>query len=86
MKTIWKVPIQISDEQQIAIPKDSEILCVQVQYGTPCLWFLCDPQEPNHVKTIRVFGTGHPVVEKLVGRYIGTFQQPPFVWHVFEGA
>lgn len=37
-------------------------------------------------RVIEIFGTGNPMwVDMGVSRkYIGTFQQPPFVWHVFE--
>ena len=85
MKRIFKFPLQVSDLQKIRMPKDSTILTVQVQKGTPCLWALVDTEKEMVGRSIRIVGTGHPVPKGII-RYIGTFQvlEGTFVGHVFE--
>lgn len=85
MKRIFKFPLQITDIQKIRMPKDSSLLTVQVQKGTPCLWALVDTDKEAVERLIGIIGTGHPVPENVL-RYIGTFQvlEGTFVGHVFE--
>lgn len=84
MKTIWKFQLQLTDSQSIRMPEKSEILTVQMQGNTPCLWALVDSELPSEGRVIEVYGTGHPVNEVGERRYIATFQSGMFVWHVFE--
>jgi hypothetical protein len=80
--TIWKFPIEITDEQVIEVPKVNRPLDVQIQSGTPCIWMAVDPDSPRIQVKARVFGTGHPGVTPDMD-YIGTFQFGPLVFHVF---
>lgn len=83
--TIWKYPLEITDEQSVMLPEGSDILSAQVQGGTLCLWVKVNPKAPLSRRTIRIFGTGHPVPdEPLV--FIDTVQMAggALVWHVFE--
>ncbi len=86
MKSIWKYPLELIDVQLIGMPKDAEILAAQMQNGVACLWALVTPDAPKHLRAIEIHGTGNPFDEHVgVSRkFIATFQQPPFVWHVFE--
>ena len=87
MKTIWKFPLQVTDEQFVEMPPGSEILCVQTQRETPTLWArVNESNRPNVFKTIIIVGTGHKVPEKANLLYVGTFQimDGSFVGHVFE--
>ena len=78
---IWKYPLVLKDEQKIQMPLVAWPLCVQMQNGQPMLWMKVDPTSESVESTIYIVGTGHPVPD---GRsYVGTFQVPPFVWHVF---
>ena len=87
-RAIWKYPLAILDEQIVMMPHGSQILCVQAQGSTPCLWAMVAPGEPaTQQRFIRIFGTGHPIDDKMVGEiYIGTFQLSggALVFHVFE--
>ena len=85
MKTIWKYPLEVTDEQQILMPTSAQVLSVQLQQGSPCLWALVDPVEPLTLHTFMIHGTGHPC-ECGASEYIGTFQQRNglLVFHVFE--
>lgn len=82
-KTIWKVALTITGKQIITVPAYGKILSVQLQAGVVCLWVEVDPTLPRVKRTIRIFGTGHPMNEEE-RQFIGTVQQGQFVWHVFE--
>jgi hypothetical protein len=87
VKTIWKFPLSITDQQQISMPEGAEILSVQVQRGQVCLWALVNPNLAKKPRTIEIFGTGHEV-DDSPRTYIGTVQVHPMgsdlVWHVFS--
>jgi hypothetical protein len=84
MKTIWKLVLETTDTQTVFIPRNSELLCVQLQYDIPCLWYRCDPNEELVSVTINTYGTGHPI-EKATDKYIDTYQlsNGTLVFHVF---
>lgn len=72
MKSIWKFPIEITDEQTITMPQTAKILSVQLQYGVPYIWALVDTEEQKTERLLAVYGTGHPCVCDA-SEYIGTF-------------
>lgn len=87
MKTIWKFPIEMVDEQIISMPDGTQILCVQVQKQRICLWGLIENHNTKDEKrTIRVIGTGHPIPTSEELSYIGTIQHlsGDLIFHVFE--
>lgn len=86
MKTIWKFTLGNGSPQRVSMPKGAEILAVQQQDGAAQLWALVDPSYGMETRYIEVYGTGQAIHEDMgvERRYVGTFQQPPFVWHVFE--
>lgn len=80
---IYKYPLK----PVLQIPEGAKILAVQLQFDSPKLWALVDPEKPLVDRHIKVFGTGHEIPDGL--KYIGTFQEDSlaighFVWHVFE--
>lgn len=87
-KQIWKFPLNPGDIMFVEIPKDAEVLSVQTQGETPCMWALVDPGVEKEKRCFEVFGTGHSIycnmgVER---RFIGTFQlsRLSMVFHLFE--
>ena len=86
MQTIWKFPIYVIDSQPVKMPKGAEILTVQLQGDQIYLWAMVDDGAKPETRIIEVFGTGNPIpVNMGTNRtFIGTFQSPPCVWHVFE--
>jgi hypothetical protein len=84
MKTIYKYPVKITGEFDIGMPKDSKILYVAMQNGSPYMWVLVDPDATHETRTFSIVGTGNPAAHVEVENYIGTFQQYQFVWHLFE--
>ena len=85
MKTVWKFNLQVTDWQAIAIPNVYELLCVQVQYGTPCIWALVDPSTPVITIDIITHGTGRDCFDVSNAKYIGSYQLNGgnFVGHVW---
>lgn len=86
--TIHKYPLHGSSLQKVALPSGAQLLTVQVQGDEPMLWALVYPNVRGvEVRSIRVYGTGHPIdVEPVRLRYIATFQLHggALVFHVFE--
>tara|TARA_R110000796_G_scaffold221735_1_gene337911 strand:- start:81 stop:344 length:264 start_codon:yes stop_codon:yes gene_type:complete len=82
MKTIYKYQLTLSDSP-ITMPKGAEILTVKLQNDTPTLWALIDTYvglEESRLIVIR--GTGHHIEDNA--KYIATYVDGPFVWHIFE--
>lgn len=79
MKTIWKYKINGS----IQMPMDAQILTVQNQDGEEHLWALVNPTNELEMRKFLIVGTGQSF-DDTGTNYIGTFHQPPFMWHLFE--
>lgn len=82
MNAIWKYPVYVDDLFELEMPVGAAILTIQLQDRHPCLWALVDTSAPVERRKLAVRGTGLAIEANL--RYIGTFQQPPFVWHLHE--
>jgi hypothetical protein len=85
--TIWKLPLEVTDEQEVSMPRDAQLLCVQTQRGMPCLWALVDAGKPAVKRSLLTVGTGHSAPSDI-GAYVGTYQLElqggMLVFHVFE--
>jgi hypothetical protein len=82
IKQIWKYKV----ENVIEMPKEAEILSVQIQNGqmfNTCIWVKVNPENELEKRQFEVIGTGHSF-EDSNKEYIGTYQDGPFVWHLFE--
>lgn len=86
MKQVWKFELSLTGINEVKMPRNSEILSVQMQKDTLCLWALVNHLEPNYdVRTIRICGTGHSFDHEPYV-FIGTAQMDGgnLIWHVFE--
>lgn len=86
-KTIYKYPINLTTKQLIAVPKDHQILCVNVQRDQPFLWIMIDPKSESEFITVETYGTGHDIecTNSELRKYIGTyFISDYLVFHVFQ--
>jgi hypothetical protein len=82
IKQIWKYKV----ENVIEMPKEAEILSVQIQNGqmfNACIWVKVNPENELEKRQFEVIGTGHSFDDSNK-EYIGTYQDGPFVWHLFE--
>lgn len=84
MRTIYKYVLQVTDLQNVEMPKGAQILCVQVQYGFPCIWALVDPDKPTETRSVITIGTGHNFNQEDYA-YVGTYQlqEGKLVFHVY---
>ena len=87
MKTIHKYKLEIKDIQEIEIPAFAQILSVQTQFETPCIWAMVDTDHKKVKYKFRTIGTGPQLDDDDVnGKYIGTYQLRggELVFHVWQ--
>ncbi len=87
MTKIFKYRLKLEDAQVISLPIGAKVLTVQTQDGVPNMWCQVPIDADSDQRQFAIFGTGHAIpdnTDTTEYRYIGTFQQPPFVWHLFE--
>lgn len=84
MKVIWKYQFKLNlNPFNIDLPVRAQILSIQSQENIPTMWALVDDKALVEQRQFCVVGTGqHVEFENLI--YVGAFQMPPFVWHLFE--
>lgn len=85
MKKLLKYPISLDGPQEFRLLRGSIIRKVDYQASErgPMIWVETDTNETiSDKRTLQVFGTGHDIPNESF--YIGTWQEPPFVWHLYE--
>ena len=83
MKTIYKYPLEITDEQTVSMPIGAQVLSAQMQGNNLCIWALVDSDNFNCDRRVRIFGTGNTVVLDDNWKFVGSVQERIFVWHIF---
>lgn len=83
MKSIWKFELGTEKVKEIEMPIFAKILSVQVQNGVAQFWAVVYPDGPLETRTFKTYGTGWEI-EDDPGKFIGTYQLPDLVFHVFE--
>ena len=89
MRTVYKYPIKLVDEQFISMPVDSEIIHVSLDpKGEPCIWAIVNTKARFSINMpIYVRGTGHDLDGMHNNaKHVGSFKDRMFVWHVFAGS
>lgn len=81
MRTIWKFQLTAMD---VPMPEGAEICTFELQAGVPCVWAIVESEAPKQVRRFAIFGTGHALPAETEGCYVGSAQDGPFVWHLFE--
>jgi len=81
MKSVWKYSLFMG-LTEVDLPVGAEFLHVAEQGGIPQMWVLIDPEAPKETRQFEIRGTGSPVEEQRT--WLGTWQSPPYVWHLFE--
>ena len=83
MIMIYKYPIEITDEQEIDMPRGAKILHAGLDpLLMPCIWVKVNTTREPEKRTIYVAGTGNPMYVDS-HNYVSTFNHENFVWHVF---
>lgn len=90
MRTIHKFKGQpdgdrITGEFVVEMPRNADILTVQVQHGAARVWAIVEDDAKAEMRRVVVVGTGWPLPADMGrGEYIGTYQTDGgYVWHVF---
>jgi len=83
MRAIWKYPLFMG-MNDVEMPVGSKVISVENQAGILTMWALVDTDKEaaKVTRTFSVKGTGFPIKDNE--EHIGTWQQPPYVWHLFE--
>jgi hypothetical protein len=81
MNAVYKYPLN-SQDCTLKLPKGAEILTVKLHGEFPSLWALVDPKAELEARHICIVGTGWDVEDNM--KYITTYIDGYFVWHVFE--
>lgn len=84
MQKILKYTLKVTDAQTVEMPRNADILCVQAQRAQLTIWAVCGWDTPVVNRKFHVYGTGSPLPEPTIGKYVGTVQIGGFVWHVFD--
>lgn len=85
---ILKYKLEQHSIQEVSIPKDATILCVQSQVGIPTIWVLAEDDNEPEIRYFKTFETGAKIkpVLGVTRKYIGTcqFNGGLYVTHIFE--
>ena len=72
MEVIWKFELKVNDIVHIEMPKGAEILSVNTQNGTPCIWAKVDSKIETEKRSFAIFGTGEPLASNKM-KFVHTF-------------
>jgi len=90
MRTVWKFPVDMltldaEDRAEVVLPKGARIIHADHQAMTGeaivMLWAEVEPTGEEERRAVWVIGTGGQVPDGA--EHVVTYQQPPFVWHVY---
>jgi len=86
MKKVFKYSFITNHKYVIDMPIGAEILHLNMQNGDPQLWALVNPDAKLEERHFEIFGTGHPIHDDMgiERKYIGTYFEGSFVFHLFE--
>ena len=81
---IWKYQIPITGRFEIEMPGAAQIISIQMQNEVPYVWAIVGPKITPSNRRFKLVGTGHEFDFLPTDKFIGTFQDGPYVWHLFE--
>lgn len=81
MRTIHKFQLTAPE---IPMPANAEVCTFQFQHGVPTIWAIVDTDDVVELRRFHIFGTGHELPDEDRCAYVGTYQDGPMVWHLFE--
>ena len=87
MRTTWKFPLGIEDQQTVMMPKDAYVLpSAQTQFARITVWAVVDAKAPLEARQFRIAGTGPPLDDiDPSWKFLGTVQMldGELIFHVF---
>lgn len=82
MRRIWKFELGVGYTPR-QMPRGAKLRAVQMQGVVPTLWAEVDEAAPKATRVLCFYGTGHNMPADP-GAYVGTVQDGPFVWHLYD--
>lgn len=83
MRAVWKFAVLGGTVPYVEpLPAGAKVLHLGQQRGLPHIWVEVEETAAAEDRTFQVIGTGQEIPGGAV--YIGTWQEPPFVWHLYE--
>lgn len=83
MRTVWKFPLGEGSAHFTAPAPARPIHAGLDPTGEACVWVEVDDDSPfREERDVVVTGTGTPIPDGAV--HIGSFNDNPFVWHVWD--
>lgn len=85
MKTIFKyeIPHHVSGAFSLSMPEGAEVLALQMQRGVPYIWAKVGAGLLTE-RQFRIVATGERFRDDERYKYVDTFQDQGYVWHLFE--
>jgi hypothetical protein len=85
MRTIYKATLDFDKEEHaVTMPGSAVSRHFAMQNGKPCVWYELDTSLVSTVRHYRIYGTGWPFNSDPRWSYVGTTQDGPFIWHLYE--
>lgn len=85
MAKIWKYQLTMSaSPQPVNMPTGAQLLWFGFQQNEPVVWALVDPGLIGETRWLQVVGTGQEISDEGLSGHVGTVQEGPYVWHLFE--
>jgi hypothetical protein len=84
-RQVWKFSLSAdrTDHCEVRMPIGAQLLHVNTQEDSFCVWALVNPSNKTEIRTFRIAGNGHPIRTQV--KYLGTVHlQLGLVFHVFE--
>lgn len=85
MRRVYKYHLGIHPRTSIALPVGAKFLHAGQQTHEYFMWFEVDSTALVEDRIFTVHGTGHDITSPY-DVWLGTFQDGPYVWHVYESA
>lgn len=86
MKTVFKYKLEVTDHQEIELPKEASVLLIAEQHDVLCMWCEVDTEEVKETRCFRIYGTGHEIQNRDNLMFLQTVVMSGghFVAHIFE--
>ena len=84
MKVIHKYRLTPQDNRlEVELPGSARVVFVDSQkHGVVHFWVEINPDAELHKRTFVLYGTGNVIDDNHY--YVGSVNDPPFVWHLYE--
>lgn len=71
-EVIWKIVLNLDNEQLIRVPRGTKFLSVQSQHDGACVWYQCNPEAEMTTRYLSIIPTGKDF-DPAGCAYLGTF-------------